>query len=876
MAKQPFVTAIPFSEFLEDNIKTLTDKMEWMKTRTFKYAESIEEVRDFVDRAIQSGTEGNPGRCALDLETTGLNTRMKNGKPLTDIVGVGLCFDPKFGLYIPVNHKIDPELNLPEQLVLEEVRRLCASCITVYHNAKFDTAMLRNRGILIRDYSMLEDTQILGRLHDTGRKEINLKILAEQILNQPMLKLTDLTEDAKRFDFVSPKTGYIYGASDAICTLDLFNFYIKQPIIIEQMKIYNLEKRVIFIVMEIESNLIRIDVPYLTQIKTETEQRIKEIEKEIHAFAGRDFNIGSPIQLGNFLFKEKGYRYPEKKMSKKENYLTNNAVFEKIEDEYPIVKKIMEYRGLEKSLSTYTLSLLANHDEENCIKLGFNQSGTDTGRFSSPGGMGINEDGYSGCNVQSIPKDTSDGMPDMRRAFIPRPGKKFVAIDYENEEMRIATNLSNETVWIEAIKNGIDFHTSTAAAIFKVDPKDVTPAQRKIGKTVNFLSMYGGGSQGLSAKAKMSEMEARRTLSAFFAGVPHFKKWRDDVVNMARKEKCARTAFGRIRDLKNNYNSGSKELEAHADRCAPNHSIQGVAADIMKTIMSLLHGWIHRNNLEDDIKMLVTMHDEIVFEISEEMLEMFVPEISKIMMLKDVTDRLGWPVPLTVDVKYGDSWRVKKKFFEDFPHTKDRLYQPLLEFDSKPVRPAKPVEAVPTQTVTEPVKEELKPEAVVVVPEVSQPAVEVAPETPPAVLAAADPILKDSTSMDVGSIQDLLSDFVVPSAAPQVTESILDLKPEAPAELSLIDPLPGAETDIKKNFEKEVLIYTIRDRRELTLRNMSDVISFLKKEKERNHNKYMSDKKILRLRDPEGNILNVEELKVNVDVFLGLARFFEL
>jgi hypothetical protein len=236
--------------------------------------------------------------------------------------------------------------------------------------------------------------------------------------------------------------------------------------------------------MEIESNLIKIDVPYLNKIRIETEQRIKDIEKEIHRLAKREFNVGSAIQLGKLLFEELKYRYPEKGRTKSGQYSTNNATLEKIEDDYPIIKKIMEFRGLEKSLSTYTLALLENHDEDDCIKLGFNQSGTDTGRFSSPGGKGIDEDGYSGVNVQSIPKNTSDGMPDMRRAFIPRPGKKFVAIDYENEEMRIATNLSNETVWIDAIHNNIDFHTSTGSTIFRVEPSEVTADQRRLGKCV--------------------------------------------------------------------------------------------------------------------------------------------------------------------------------------------------------------------------------------------------------------------------------------------------------------------------------------------------------------------------------------------------------
>jgi hypothetical protein len=400
-------------------------------------------------------------------------------------------------------------------------------------------------------------------------------------------------------------------------------------------------------------------------------------------------------------------------------------------------------------------------------------------------------------------------MPDMRCAFIPRPGNKFVAIDYENEEMRIAANLSNETKWINDIANGIDFHTSTGSAIFKVDPKDLKPEQRKTGKTVNFLSMYGGGSRGLSAKAHMSEMEARRTLQAFFEGVPRFKKWRDSTITTARKLKYAKTAFGRIRDLSHAYNSGDKALEAHADRCAPNHSIQGVAADIMKTIMAKLYAWIHRNNLEEDIKILITMHDELVFEITEDKLELLVPEIAKIMMLKEVIQgMLKWPIPLTVDVKYGDSWRVKKKFFDEFPQTKKRLDEPLMEF--QPDNVSGSVSTITIVAPTDPVTT-----TIIATPD---------PVTTTTV-APADPVIPASTTPEVASttinieqkksdtdepktspvsntesLQDLLADFVIPvkNNSPPIAEIMpepnsVTVDQSAPAitptvDLSLVDP----------------------------------------------------------------------------------------
>jgi len=573
------VVNVGFQEFLEENVKDLTSEMPWLKEKTLKCMDSIEELKTFIDKAI------NVGRCALDLETTSLNSRTrkvqdsKTGKtikvPIEKIVGISLSYDPKEGIYIPVNHKEDAELNLPENIVYDEIGRLCKSCVTIYHNSKFDLSHLRNIGITLNSHTQFEDTQLLARLYDAGQKDVKLKHLSERLLGQNMIEFDQVCKDVGRFDLVSPKIGYIYAASDAICTLDLYNFFIEKDIIKEQKSVYNLEKRVVFVVMWMESNYIKIDTEYLQGMKVKTANRIKEIEKEIHQLAGREFNIGSTQQMGKLLFDELKYNYPLKTKTASGQYSTDDATLKKIAAQYPIVKRIIEFRGLQKVLTTYITNLLLNHDEEGCVKLGFHQSGTDTGRFSSPGGFGIDIDGYSGVNVQSIPKEVEGDEPDMRKAFISRPGKKFVAIDYENEEMRVATNLSKEKAWIEALNNGIDFHTATAAMIYNKDTKDVTKAERKVAKSVNFLCLFGGGARTLSENVRCSEAEARRVLTTFYAGVPKLKAWMNSEIAKARKVKSVKTAFNRVRPLKELYDSGDKILESKADRCTINTEIQG-------------------------------------------------------------------------------------------------------------------------------------------------------------------------------------------------------------------------------------------------------------------------------------------------------------
>lgn len=812
------IVTTEFMEFLEESVQGRTAQMKWMENRTFKRAENVEEVMLFIDKAI------NAGKCVVDLETTGLNSRVKKVAgaeyftPVEKIVGFGLCYDTSFGLYIPINHKEDSEFNLPEDIILKEIKRLCANCITIYHNAKFDHSFLANHGIRIDSHKMFDDTQLMAYLYDSGNKDNKLKHLSPRLIDQPMLEFEEVAKNG-RFDLVSPKIGYIYGASDAICTLDLYNFFLKQDIFKAQQLIYNLEKRVVFAVMKMESNLVKIDIPYLEKLKIKTEARIKEIEEEIHTLAGHEFNIASTQQLGKVLFDELRYKYPETHKTASGQYMTDSATFEKIADVYPIVKKIIEYRVLMKYSNTYIKNLLNNSDEDGCVKLSFKQTGTDTGRFSSPGGQGLHEDGLSGVNVQSIPKEPDENNPDidLRKTFIARQGKTIVAVDYENEEMRIATNLSKETAWIGAIKEGVDFHTATACIITGKSAEDITKIERKRAKTVNFLALYLGGPRALAVQAKVTVAEAKKILVTFFAGVPKLKKWIDREIVKARKLKYVKTAFGRIRPLTRFYGSGDRGLEAHGDRCAVNTQVQGAAADIMKAVMAKLNSWIHRNSLQEDIKILITMHDELVFEITTEKLDLYVPEIAKIMMLKEViTDQLNWDIPLTVDIKYGNSWRVKDSFFKDFPEAKEKLNEPLFELDI-PQPDKKPVDDKPlVEKVSEPQSVESEPQ-----------------------------------------------DIVVENKEESLTQKEVFSEPQS---------IESEAQDVVSQSKEsnQYIIYTLRDRRKITLRWLNDILNFLLEEAD----KYGDDsKKILKIRDQEGNSLLVSEYKIHVESFLLLASF---
>ncbi len=832
---------LPFEEFVEENVKEKVVKMKWMENRKFSLAKDLEEVREFVDGAIDAG------KCVVDLETTGLNTRMvlrENGErtPGEKIVGFGLCFDSSFGLYIAINHDTGSEHNLPEKEVLEEMERLCKFCITIYHNAKFDLAMMRNYGIIVSDAKMFEDTLILARLFDAGRKEIKLKKLSDIILDQKMLEFKDVTSDVKRFDLVNPTTGYVYGVCDAVCTFDLYNFFMAQEIVQNQKLVYNLEKRTVFVVMEMEHNLIKVNKEYLKSLLDKARERVAIRKKEILALAERDFNIGSPLQLGAVLFDELNFTYPTKIKTASGQYKTDDKTLKKIEDDYPVVAKILEYRKLEKLAGTYLKKLYLNTDPEGFIKLGFNQSGTDTGRFSSPGGFGLEVDGYSGVNIQSMPKKASKANPDLdlREAFVARDGFTLVAIDYENEEMRVATNLSHEKVWADAVRNGVDFHTTTAALISGKDVKDVTPDERKVGKTTNFLSLYLGGAYTLADQAKISVAEAKRVLAAYFAGLPSLKKWIDKEIAKARKVKVVKTIFGRTRPLKSSYDSGDKGQSAHGDRCAINTQIQGASADIMKAVMVKIHSWLHRNNFQDDVKILITMHDELVFEVRTDRLEFFTIELCKMMMLKEViNDQLKWEIPLTVDVQYGPTWRVAGNYFKEFPELKKKLDEPIFECD--------------------PVK------------------------------ADDDKIVKGNSRYDIAK-----KDIDIPKekevdkkekASEPVTEESEQKKGEAvvaetEVEGEQVEEQVADQVDEVKNEEvskdKKYYIYTVRDTGEATKRNLNFILDFLVHESPEKKDSYEGPRRVLKIKDVENNDLMVSEFDIPVDAFRGLARIFRV
>lgn len=572
------------NDFVDDKVKSLIEKKEWMESCSFTMITSREKLSEVIDRLIESGL------CALDLETTSLNTRIgKDGKSCSKIVGICLAISPNEGWYVPVGHE-DKEFNLSYDFAVRELARLVKNCRCIYHNFKYDGQVLYNHGIEVTDYTMVEDTLLMAGVVDASSRERNLKHLSEIHLNRPMIDINKLgvrsgKKKIVKFDMVPPQIALYYGGGDAMNTFGLYKHFCAEldkqdpdrkhgPWAVYE----RIERRCLFPVMAMERALCHIDLDHFQALRLRLVEKSQSLLKSIHQMVGREFDIKSPKQLGTILFEEMKIPYPEKEKTKSGQYITEEKTLQKLSDA-PIVGLILEYRSLEKMISTYVDNFLNNVDEDGFVKFQLNQLRADTGRFSASGGEGLEKDGYCGVQCQNIPNADPDDpeAPDIRKGIIARPGYKIVSIDYSGEELRIAANLSREPKWLDEFLHGTaDLHTMTTRIIF--NDQNITSKDKKkrgVGKSINFLTLYGGGAGGFAAQAKIPYEQAKRMIINFFRGYSTLKRWIDAEIKRSRKRGYSQTSFGRRRPLKEFYQATDEKIKAKGDRCAVNSCIQG-------------------------------------------------------------------------------------------------------------------------------------------------------------------------------------------------------------------------------------------------------------------------------------------------------------
>lgn len=566
---------------------------------------------------------------SLDTETTGTDPIV------AELVGMSFSYKENEAFYVPI-----PSNREEAQKIVNEFRPVFEKedSLKVGQNIKYDMLVLQNYGVEIK--GKMFDTMIA---HYVLQPELRhgMDYLAEIYLKYETIKIEELIgsrgKNQGNMRDLKPEQVYKYACEDADVTLKLKN------ILEEELKkngiedlFYEIEMPLVPVLASMERNGVRVDVEALRQSSEHFTARMNEIEKEIYALAGMEFNISSPKQVGEVLF-DKLLLNEKAKKTKSGQYSTSEEVLENLRSKHPVVGKILEHRGLKKLLSTYidALPQLIN-PATGKIHTSFNQTVTATGRLSS-----------SNPNLQNIPIRDEDGK-EIRKAFIPDDGCEFFSADYSQIELRIIAHLSQDKNMIDAFLSGYDIHAATAAKVYKIDIHDVTREQRSKAKTANFGIIYGISVFGLAERMNVDRREAKELIDGYFETYPKVKEYMDKSIQVAREHGYVETIFHRKRYLAD-INSRNAIVRGYAERNAINAPIQGSAADIIKVAMIRIYERFKKENIQ--AKMILQVHDELNFSVPAAERE-YVEQI----VIEEMERAYLMHVPLKADCGWGKNW----------------------------------------------------------------------------------------------------------------------------------------------------------------------------------------------------------------------------
>jgi DNA polymerase-1 len=585
-------------------------------------------------KALEQAIQG-AAILAFDTETTSLNSR------IAKLVGISLSIDTTACWYIPVGHCHEDGTIIENQLPIEEVKQVLApyllssSLPKVGHNIKYDYGVLKQT-LGIELAGPLIDTMIAAYLAEPARRSFKLDDLCRDfdltLTSYDTVTAGDKREDA--FSYVPIEKACRYSCEDVYGTLVLWKHYEKLLEQKEQIELFtNIEMPLVPILANMEHCGIRVDSRYLEELEEQFSEKLKAREAEIYQQAGHEFNINSPQQLGKILFEELGLPHGRKT---KTGYSTDMKVLEKLAAKHEIPALIMEYRNLAKLLSTYVEKLSHLIDvETGRVHTSFNQTVTATGRLSS-----------SNPNLQNIPIRGEEGYK-IRRAFVPEDNNIFLFADYSQIDLRVLAHYSQDPALLTAFRNGDDIHTRTAAEIFSVSHMLVTSEMRRVAKTINFGIVYGMSSFGLSTQLRISRREAQKFIDRYFTLYAGVKRFMADIINQARTDGYVTTLLKRRRYLPE-IEAANKARREFAERAAINTPIQGTAADIIKLAMLKVQEVLNRK--KSSCRMLLQIHDELVFELTEADCHSLKKDICQAM-----EQALEIDVPLVVNMEVGTS-----------------------------------------------------------------------------------------------------------------------------------------------------------------------------------------------------------------------------
>ena len=571
---------------------------------------------------------------AFDTETDSLNTYEAN------LVGLSFCAKEGKAYYIPVQHRY---LGVPQQLeldvVLEKLKPVFADAkkAKVAHNFKFDEKVLSKYGINIQ--GQIHDTMIMAYVLKSSGKH-DMDSLSKEHLDISPVPYSEIAGTGRKqqtLDQIEIEKVAKYAAEDADITFRLFNHF--DSLLKKERILYNLyfqvEMPLTLILNNMEKIGVKIDADKLVEQSTNLEKSIGEIQEQCYELAGSEFNLSSPVQLREILFEK--MEIPAVKKTAKGQASTSEEVLVQLAEEYEIAALIMKYRHLSKLKNTYTDKLPKMLDSNSRVHTSYNQTGTVTGRLSS-----------SDPNLQNIPIKSPEGRK-IRQAFIAEEGGCVVAADYSQIELRIMAHLSKDENLLKAFNEGLDIHSATAAEVLGIQLDEVSSEQRRRAKAINFGLIYGMSAFGLAKQLEIPRGEAQEYIDVYFNRYPKVKEYMTTAKEFAKKNGYVETILGRRLYLPEISSRNVMQRNA-AERAAINAPMQGTAADIIKKAMIEVNTMISQE-YNGEVKMVMQVHDELVFEIQRTKVE----EISaKIKEMMEGAVKLS--VPLEVNVYTGDNW----------------------------------------------------------------------------------------------------------------------------------------------------------------------------------------------------------------------------
>ena len=635
---QKFELEIPTSDNLDTtSTNNISEKIPF-DSANYEYIKTADQLQTWVHKIYETGY------VAIDTETTSLNDM------LAELVGISLATEIGSACYIPIGHKegqdddlfdnfqlVEGQLDL--EYVLDCLRPVLTddSILKIGQNIKYDAKVLSRYGIEVTTF---DDTMLLSYAMHGGLHNHGMDALSERYLDHSPISIKTLIGSGKSaitFDKVKIAEAVTYAAEDADITLRLWKIFKQKLHLSKVTKVYeSLERPLVSVLAQMEKNGVKVDRETLSRMSNAFAQKMAGLEAEIYELAGETFNVGSPKQLGEIMFDKLGYEGGKK--GKNGAYATGADILEELATSYDFPKRVLDWRQLSKLKSTYTDALQDHiNPDTGRVHTSFSIAGAVTGRLSS-----------TEPNLQNIPVRTEDGRR-IREAFVAESGNILVSLDYSQIELRILAHIAKIDALKQAFHDGLDIHALTASEMFDVPLDQMTPEIRRQAKAINFGVIYGISGFGLARNLRIPRAEAQGFIDRYFDRFPGIKEYMDETIKFSKENNYVKTLFGRV--IHTPEINAKGPMAGFAKRAAINAPIQGTAADIIRRAMIRVPDAIK----DLPAKMLLQVHDELLFEVKEEFSQDLVDKVQSIMETASLPF-LKMDIPLSVDAGHGLNW----------------------------------------------------------------------------------------------------------------------------------------------------------------------------------------------------------------------------